>query len=135
MSGEVEAIVELRDVEVIYPGGIHALEHISLDIYDGDFVGVIGPNGAGKSTLLNVLLGLTPISSGSVRLFGQPISGASLRKIGYVPQRTVGVDVNFPSTVYETVLLGRVPHAGLLHRLTNKDHQEADEAIDAAWNF
>jgi zinc transport system ATP-binding protein len=129
MSGEAKAIVELRDVGVVYPGGIHALEHISLEVYDGDFVGVMGPNGAGKSTLLNVLLGLTPPSSGSVRLFGQPVSGASLRKIGYVPQRTIGIDVNFPSTVYETVLLGRVPHAGLFHRLTNGDYRAAEEAL------
>jgi zinc transport system ATP-binding protein len=131
MSDNIEPVVELKDLEVTYENGVHALEPVTLDIYDGDFVGVIGPNGSGKSTLLKVILNLVLPSHGSVKLFGQPISTASLRKVGYVPQKTTATDVNFPSTVFETVLMGRVPHAGLFHRLGHEDHDKVEEILES----
>src|SRR6266571_6115141 len=109
-------VVELKDVVVEYPNGVRALDKISLDIFDGDLVGLIGPNGAGKSTLLNVILGLILPASGSAKLFGEAISSKNLKHIGYVPQNVHPADQKFPSTVFETVLLGRVPRAGLFHR-------------------
>ncbi len=122
-------IASFADVGVSYGGGVDALSHISLDVYEGDFLGVIGPNGAGKTTLLNVLLGLTPLSSGRVSLFEAPISPKGLRRIGYVPQKTATTEANSPFTVFETVLMGRAPRAGPLHRLGHEDHDKAEEVL------
>jgi len=65
----------------------------SFAVRGGEFIGVLGPNGAGKTTLMRALLGLIPVSSGSVRVLGrQPHCGD--RVIGYLPQvRTVLPDL------------------------------------------
>ena len=128
MPGE-KTIAKFVDVDVTYGGDVDALRHVSLAVDEGDFLGVIGPNGAGKTTLLKVLLGLMPPSHGSVSLFGKPVSTAALRRVGYVPQKNATTDTNSPFTVYETVLLGRAPRAGLLHRLKQEDHHKTDEIL------
>jgi zinc transport system ATP-binding protein len=122
-------IVELSDVGVEYPNGVLALDGISLQIFERDLIGLMGPNGAGKSTLLSVILGLVTPTQGEVRLFGAPISPANLRRVGYVPQKAQATDPNFPSTVFETVLLGRVPQAGVFHRLNQKDREHVDRVL------
>jgi len=61
-----------------YPHGL-ALEDITLEIADGEFVGVIGPNGSGKTTLLRAILGLMPPTTGSLRIFTAPGSATSRR--------------------------------------------------------
>jgi zinc transport system ATP-binding protein len=124
-----KTVIRFVDVDVSYSGGIEALSHVSLDLYEGDFLGVIGPNGAGKTTLLNVLLGLTPPSRGSVSLFGGPVSPTRLRRVGYVPQKVATAEANSPFTVYETVLMGRAPRTGLLHWLGHKDHNRVEEVL------
>jgi zinc/manganese transport system ATP-binding protein len=58
----------------------------NLRVSRGEFVAVLGPNGAGKSTLLEAILGLQPLSSGSVSVLGQP-AGRLRSSIGYLPQR------------------------------------------------
>jgi len=60
---------------------------VDLEIGRGEFVAVLGPNGAGKSTLLDVLLGLLPLSAGSVEVLGAAPGPATARRIGYLPQR------------------------------------------------
>jgi zinc transport system ATP-binding protein len=130
MQTASSSVVDLKQVGVQYEGGVQALEDISLQIYQRDIVGIIGPNGAGKSTLLSVILGLVKPTTGDVRLFSKPISGDGLRRVGYVPQKAQAKDINFPSTVYETVLMGRVPKAGLFHRLGKQDHQKVEEALE-----
>ncbi|MFT5223528.1 MAG: zinc/manganese transport system ATP-binding protein [Glaciecola sp.] len=61
---------------------------LDMDIHHGEFLAVLGPNGAGKSTLLKVLLGLVPLSAGSVHIAGVPARRGS-PDIGYIPQHTV----------------------------------------------
>jgi len=130
MQTASSSVADLKQVGVQYEGGVQALEDISLQIYQRDIVGIIGPNGAGKSTLLSVILGLVKPTTGDVRLFSKPISSDGLRRVGYVPQKAQAKDINFPSTVYETVLMGRVPKAGLFHRLGKQDHQKVEEALE-----
>jgi manganese/zinc/iron transport system ATP- binding protein len=77
-------------------------------------VGVVGPNGAGKSTLIKAILGLVPLTSGSVRLFGQPVD-AVRRRVGYVPQRE-SVDWDFPVSVLDVVLMGTYGRLGWFRR-------------------
>ncbi len=106
------------------------MDHITFTIYEKDFIGLIGPNGAGKSTLLSVILGLIKPTSGTVKLFGEPISLRNLRKVGYVPQTLQSSIAGFPATVFETVLFGRIPRAGLFHRLGKEDYRKVEEALE-----
>ena len=67
----MSSIVEIRDLKKSYEdGNIKALNGISLDIEEGEFVSVIGPSGSGKSTLLNMLGALDVADSGSIRVAG-----------------------------------------------------------------
>lgn len=67
-------------------GDFVAVDRVDLTVEAGEVVGVLGANGAGKTTLLRMILGLLPASTGTVRLFGQPPSRETRRRIGYVPQ-------------------------------------------------
>ena len=124
-----ESIIDLRAVGVTYENGTQALENISLEVKGGDLVGLLGPNGAGKSTLLNVMLGLIKLTTGSVSLFGSSDLTKHLKYVGYVPQRAQAQDANLPFTVFETVLLGRIPRVGLFHRLGAKDREKVEEVL------
>lgn len=75
------------------------LEDISFEIKRGDYIGLVGPNGAGKTTLLHALIGLEPITSGSVY-------SSSMIKIGYVPQHFAVESFHLPMTVSELVRTG-----------------------------
>jgi zinc transport system ATP-binding protein len=122
-------IVELKDVIVKYPNGVTALDGINIDINSKDLIALIGPNGAGKSTLLKIILGLTKPTSGTVKLFGSDDLDKNLKYVGYVPQSAQARDPNLPFNVYETVMLGRIPIAGLLHGTGEKDKQKVEETL------
>jgi len=74
------ALLEARDVRKQY-GGVTALAGVSLDVAEGEILGVLGPNGSGKTTLFNVISGFTPPTSGSVTFLGHPIDGKRPRAI------------------------------------------------------
>ncbi len=85
------AAIELQDVACTFiskdaPGQRYtAVEGVNLTVGAGEFVSVVGPTGCGKSTLLNVAAGLLEPSKGSVRIFGEPLSGINPRA-GYMFQ-------------------------------------------------
>src|SRR5579871_4942324 len=61
-------------------------QHLDASVAAGEFIAVLGPNGSGKTTLLKVLLGLQPLTHGTVQINGEP-AGAHNQHIGYVPQQ------------------------------------------------
>jgi zinc transport system ATP-binding protein len=124
------AVVELKKVSVRYSSGFQALVDVTLQVYRGDFLGLIGPNGSGKTTLISTILGLVRPSMGSVKLFGQPLNRRDLRRVGYVPQKTILSDTIFPATVFETVLMGRVVQAGLFHRYSHEDYRKVEGDLE-----
>ena len=67
------------------------LQGVNAEIAPGEFVGVFGPNGAGKSTLMRCVLGLLPLRSGHISVFGEP-SGQVNRYIGYLPQSRASLE-------------------------------------------
>lgn len=101
MSGRV--LVELKNVAVSY-GRKQVLRDVSLTIKEKDFLGIIGPNGGGKTTLVKTILGLLPVTEGTLAFYseGRPVQGIS---IGYLPQYNQ-IDKKFPITVYDVVLSG-----------------------------
>jgi multiple sugar transport system ATP-binding protein len=62
------ARIELDHVTKLYPGGVPAVNDLSLDIPDGDFMVLVGPSGSGKSTALRMIAGLEDITSGEIRI-------------------------------------------------------------------
>jgi ABC-type multidrug transport system ATPase subunit len=72
------AAIEVCDLSKVYHGftEVHALEDVNFRVDRGEVIVVVGPNGAGKSTLLNALTGTLQPSSGTLRLFGGPISSS-----------------------------------------------------------
>jgi branched-chain amino acid transport system ATP-binding protein len=67
-------VLEIKDVKR-YFGGIKAVEHFSLDVAEGEIVGLIGPNGAGKSTLFNCVAGVFPPTAGEIVFLGERTDG------------------------------------------------------------
>jgi len=124
-----QPIIELDHVTVTFQD-LLALDDVSLTVTAGNFLALIGPNGAGKTTLLQVILGLVHPVSGSVKTFGKsPADLAGERsRIGYVPQ-IMSVDLNFPVSVGEVVLMGRYGRIGLFRRPAAADRAAALQAM------
>lgn len=97
-------------------GGRPVLRQVSLEVAEGEIVALLGSNGSGKSTLVRAAVGLLTLDTGSVELFGTPLSRfRSWRRLGYVPQQSRAV-AGVPATVQEVVMSGRLsrrPRFGL----------------------
>ena len=119
-------IIRLRDVGVRYEGVV-ALEHVTLDIFSNDFVGIIGPNGGGKSSLVKAIMGITP-HTGAID-FDQSIMHGGKPHIGYMPQITT-FDKAFPISVEEVVMSGLQREHGMLRRYTNEDRKRVREVLE-----
>jgi len=109
-------ILSAEQIAFAYPGKDKpTFEDVSLDISEGEILCVLGPNGVGKSTLLRCLAGLTPPSSGLVRLGQSPMPSLAraeiARRLALVPQ---SFDTVFAFTVQTVVEMGRAPHLGWL---------------------
>jgi branched-chain amino acid transport system ATP-binding protein len=138
MSAENVVLLDARDVVAGYLPGVDILNGCSLEVHEGEIVGIIGPNGAGKSTLVKAIFGLVPLRSGSVHLHGDDITVRPphelvQRGVGYVPQ----LHNVFPTlTVEDNLRMGcflrpndfeerRGEIVGLLPRLGERLHQRA----------
>lgn len=96
--------VQITNISKIYKGtsrSVHALRHVSLDIYENEFICVIGSSGCGKSTMLNILAGLDTPNAGTITIDGKPISGTGadrgvvFQQYALFPWLTVGENVAF----------------------------------------
>ncbi len=65
-------LVEMRDISIAF-GGIKAVDHVTVDLYPGEVVGLLGHNGAGKSTLIKILSGAYQADSGEILINGQRV--------------------------------------------------------------
>ncbi len=126
-TAEAVAPLEIHDLTVSYHNK-PVLWGIDLVVPPGKLIGIIGPNGAGKSTLIKAAMGLLPVNSGWVKVFGEPVK-KNLTRVGYVPQRE-SVDWDFPVSVMDVVLMGRYGRLGLIKRPSKLDRDVARECLD-----
>jgi NitT/TauT family transport system ATP-binding protein len=83
------SVVEAREITkrfVHRDGEFTALERVSLDVHEGEFVSIVGPSGCGKSTLLHILAGLKRPDAGSVAIDGRETTGSTPSQVGYLFQ-------------------------------------------------
>jgi manganese/zinc/iron transport system ATP- binding protein len=118
--------IEFHDLTVSYDKK-PVLWNIDMTLPKGALIGIIGPNGAGKSTLIKAAMGLLPLGSGYVRVFDQDLD-AVRKRVSYVPQRE-SVDWDFPTSVFDVVLMGRYAEMGLLRRPSKQDKAIAMESL------
>lgn len=74
-------MIRFDNASVTYPGGVHALKDVTLEIPDGQMLVIVGLSGAGKSTLIRAINGLVPLTSGDVTVHGQSVRKASGRQL------------------------------------------------------
>lgn len=132
LSGEAPAshpattALEIHDMTVAYRRK-PVLWDIDLEVPEHKLVGIVGPNGAGKSTLIKAILGLVPVASGKVEIYGKPYR-TQRRIVGYVPQRE-SVDWDFPVTALDVVLMGTYGKLGWFRRPGRRERDLARECL------
>ena len=120
-----EPLVVFENVSFAYNGNT-VLENVSLTVVKNELISIVGPNGGGKTTLLMLVLGRLKPSSGRILVFGKE-TGHATAKTGYMPQY-MHFDPQFPATVMDVVLMGRVERR-LLGRYTRTDKDAALQAL------
>ncbi len=109
---ERQTIIETEELTKIY-GSQVAVNHLTLQIYEGEIFGFLGPNGAGKTTSLLMFLGMTEPTSGNVRVCGFDPRRDPIRvkeKVGYLPEN-VGFydDMDAVQNLRFVARLNRIP--------------------------
>jgi zinc transport system ATP-binding protein len=122
--------ISVNDITCNY-GSTPALTRVTFTVSAGDYVGIIGPNGSGKSTLIRALLGLAPLSSGSIELFGERLDRfTAWEKVGYLPQHLNLINPTFPATVTEVVRLGLLSGKRFPRTIGRSDAALVDEMLE-----
>ena len=107
-------MIWVRNLSKEYPGGLRALDRVSLDIAAGEFVALVGPSGAGKSSLLRCLNGIVAPTSGEVVVDGLAVTGASEAGLERIRARVGFVFQQFNLlrrlSVLDNILVGRLAH-------------------------
>jgi zinc transport system ATP-binding protein len=123
-----DSVIKIRDLHFNY-GDVPILEDINIDIQKKEFIGMVGPNGSGKTTLLKIILGLLTPDHGTVEVLGKPPI-QSVKDVGYMPQ-LAPFSRDFPISVEETVLMGRLGKTSSMGFFSKEDKQLAAEAMEA----
>ncbi|PAA59539.1 hypothetical protein BOX15_Mlig004705g1 [Macrostomum lignano] len=129
-------MLEVRDLQKVYPNGVHAVRGTTFGSFSGEILGLLGPNGAGKTTSMSIIVGEEASSSGTSEVhFGgtwmSGIDGARCGAIGYCPQHNPlfnSVSVFEHLRFYAQIRgipdqLGSAQIAGLIEGLGLKPHQ------------
>lgn len=113
------ALIKCENLKLGYEGQV-ILENINFELNGGEYLCIIGENGAGKSTLVKALLKLKKAMGGSIELG----DGLRAREIGYLPQQTLA-QKDFPASVFEVVISGRLNNLSILPFYTKADKEDA----------
>ena len=120
--------VEISSLSAQYGGtGQLALDQVTLRVRTGARAALVGANGAGKSTLLKAIVGLVPITAGTIEIHGASFRSCR-RRVAYLPQLTE-VDWRFPVSVARLVLSGTYVHLGWLRRPGRAERELARRSL------
>ena len=132
--------MKIRQLNV-YRGPCATLSNLNLDIPQGKWTSIVGPNGAGKSSLLKAMTGLLKCD-GLITVDDVNISAFTqndlAKKIAWLDQvSTTSDEFSDSLSVYDTVMLGRLPHQGWLHTPSKTDHIMVEQALQQtdAWHL
>jgi zinc transport system ATP-binding protein len=126
---EAPRVLEMDGVSV-FLGHQQILWDVDFSLNGGEFVVLLGPNASGKTTLVKTLLGLTPVASGRISLFGKSLDQfKGWERIGYVPQRVTAAS-GVPATVEEVLMSGRAGRVGLFGRYGSNDRAAVTRALE-----
>ncbi|HEA68650.1 MAG TPA: ABC transporter ATP-binding protein [Desulfobacterales bacterium] len=120
-------VINVRNLWFSFDGQ-PVLKDVTFEVNEGEFLALIGPNGGGKTTLLKLLLGLLTADRGQIGVFGQSPRKAAHR-IGYVPQ-DIHINQNFPISVMDVVLMGRLISSKARRRHSKDDKLSAEKAME-----
>lgn len=81
----MDPILKISNIRKEY-AAVRALDDVSFEVPRGSIFGMLGPNGAGKTTLLRIINGILAVDSGEVTVDGEPVTLATARHIGYMPE-------------------------------------------------
>jgi len=114
-------MIRFENASVTYPGGVHALRNLTLEIAEGEMLVIVGLSGAGKSTLIRAINGLVPITEGDVVVDGKSIRKASPRQLRELRSRIGMIFQTFNlvkrTSVLNNVLMGRLHTTGTFRSL------------------
>ena len=132
-------LVELRNVSKIYRLGeeeIRALDDVTLDIGEGEFISIIGPSGSGKSTLMHILGCLDSPTKGTIQLDGVMIEKASSRQLAAIRNRKIGFVFQFFNLLPKLSVVQNVELPMIYSGISGKERRQramaALEAVDLA---
>lgn len=107
------------------------VDDVSLQIEQGQIIGLIGPNGAGKTSLLKILANVSQANSGSCHFAGKPLADYTekelARRFAYLAQ---GATAHWPLKVKRLIELGRLPWQGYRQRLNASDQNKVQDAAE-----
>jgi len=115
--------VHIQNVDKTYAGrgnALKAVDNVSLDLHEGEFLSVVGPSGCGKSTLMMMVAGLSPVSSGEIKIKGERVT-KPYTDVGVVFQRDALLEWR---TVLDNVLL-QID----VRRLRRRDYEASAHAL------
>ena len=121
--------IEVKDLTFYYDEE-PVLMGVNYHVDEGEFVILTGENGAAKSTLIRSTLGLLTPAKGEVYLAKKNSKGEPL-SVGYIPQQISSFNAGFPSTVLELVRSGRYPRGRWFKKLTKRDHEHVQKALES----
>jgi phosphonate transport system ATP-binding protein len=114
-------MIRFENASVTYPGGVHALNGLNLEIPDGQMVVIVGLSGAGKSTLIRAINGLVPLTDGDVTIDGVSVRSARPRQLREIRSKIGMIFQTFNlvkrTSVLNNVLMGRLHSTGTLRSL------------------
>ena len=131
-------MIRFQNASVTYPGDVHALRDLTLEIPDGQLMVVVGLSGAGKSTLVRAINGLVPLTGGDVIVDGQSVRSASTAELRRLRSRIGMIFQTFNlvtrTSVINNVLMGRLHTTGTVRSLlgwyTDADVEIAMQALE-----
>ncbi len=117
-------MIRFENASVTYPGGVHALKNLTLQIPDGEMLVIVGLSGAGKSTLIRAINGLVPLTGGDITIDDVSVRHASPKQLRELRSNIGMIFQTFNlvkrTSVLNNVLMGRLHDAGTLRSLVGR---------------